>query len=541
VPRLTYTDAAGKPASLELTRDVVIGRLPECDVVLPKATVSRQHARVQKKGSRWVVVDLGSSHGTFVNRIRVTEQALAPGDKVQVGDEHVSFEDGFAGESLGVLTEHPVESGNLMQTVLGTRRMDVSQLVARPDRSVARTVQIGKSVRPDESTDREKEGAEALKLDAEIAGHLLALVKIGDELRRCSGVDEIAKTSVEIALKATGADRGVLALSNNEGVFTVVARVAARGDAETIVPSKTFVEKVVSQKIALMALDTTSDMALSAARSVVAQDIRSILCAPLWDGEKILGWLYLDKVHGSGRFRKEDLDLISAIGHYSAAEVARHRLTRRAIDLSRFLSADVIKHVAEVGAELSAKEQQVTVLFSDIKGFTGMSEKLDPSGVKALLDDYFERMTEILLDKYDGTLDKYIGDAIMALFGAPFSKGPEEDARRAVGAAVDMRDAIEVLSKTNPLYANFQVRIGVNTGRMVAGMLGSRRRLEYSVIGDAVNIASRLESSGEPGRIQIGESTYDLVKSAFACESAGERGLKNRERPVRAWWVIGRI
>ena len=549
---IRYMDAAGKPAELTLTKDVVVGRLPECDVVLPKATVSRQHARISRKNGRWVVADLGSSHGTFVNRVRIAEHTLGTGDRILVGEETIVFEEAGAATSdaIGVLTEHAIEAGDLMRTVMGTRRMDIAQLGTRPDPSVARTVNIGSGgARPGDTTDKPADGGHTLEMDAEIAGHLLALVKIGDELRRCADVDAIARRSLDIALRATGADRGALALSDDDapGQFVVRARVAARGSADGIAPSRTFVDRVVSQKVALMALDTGADSDLSSAKSIVAQAIRSILCAPLWDGDAILGWIYLDRVQGGQAFRKQDLDLVTAIGHYAAAEIARHRLTRRVIlaetrraHFARFLSADVIKHVESVGAELSAQEQQVTVLFSDIKGFTSMSEKLDPAGVKRLLDDYFERMTEILLDKYGGTLDKYIGDAIMALFGAPFSKGPADDATRAVGAAVDMRDTIETLSKEKPEYDGFQVRIGINTGRMVAGMLGSRRRLEYSVIGDSVNIASRLESGGEPGRIQIGESTWELVKDAFDCELAGERTLKNRERPVKTYWVKGR-
>ncbi len=108
---------------------------------------------------------------------------------------------------------------------------------------------------------------------------------------------------------------------------------------------------------------------------------------------------------------------------------------------------------------------------------------------------------------------------------------------RAVHAAVAMRDAVEKLRREEPRYADLAIRIGVNTGRVVAGMLGSRRRLEYTVIGDAVNVAARLESTSEPNRIQIGESTHELVKHAFECEVSGERTFKNREKPVRAWWV----
>jgi len=105
-----------------------------------------------------------------------------------------------------------------------------------------------------------------------------------------------------------------------------------------------------------------------------------------------------------------------------------------------------------------------------------------------------------------------------------------------------MRDEIAKMRGERPEWADLDVRTGINTGRVIAGMLGSpQRRMEYTVIGDAVNVASRLESSGEPGKIQIGEATWLAVKDRFRCEPAGERQVKNREQPVRSFWVVGAI
>jgi len=362
----------------------------------------------------------------------------------------------------------------------------------------------------------------------------------------------VCKTAVEMVMTATRTTRGVLALATPEGVFIPVFQRVNGQRVETgeVQVSSTFVERMVSKRVALIALDTGLDEALSTARSVVAMNIRSILCTPLWDGEEILGYLYLDNTKIDHRFGKADLDFVSAVAHATASEIGRLRLVERIREeeerrrnLGRFLSPDVIKLIdeeASAGLEptLSAREQLVTVLFTDIRGFTSLSERMKPAEVKRFLDDYFDRMTEIIIDRYQGTLDKYIGDAIMALFGAPFSNGSETDARRAVAAAVEMRDTLAGLRKQHPEYADIQIRVGINTGRMIAGMMGSQRRLEYSVIGDSVNVASRLESTAEPGTIQIGQSTHELVKDAFRCKLAGDRRVKNRAQPVRAYWVM---
>jgi adenylate cyclase len=369
----------------------------------------------------------------------------------------------------------------------------------------------------------------------------------------------VASTAVSLAMRATGADRGVLATREEDGgEFVPRVQLTTVGDgafsAGEVEISQTFVQNAVQKKVAAIARNTWDDVDLSSAKSIVALQIRSILCAPFGDGKDVQGYLYLDSVGAGRMFGLDDLDLVSVIGHHANAQLGRLRLQekmqaerQRRENLARFLSPDVIRHIEEeaeggdLDPTLSVREQQATVLFSDIVGFAAISEGMKPPALKRLLDDYFDKMTEILVDRHAGTLDKYIGDAIMALFGAPFSKGVSEDAVRAVSAAVDMRDALEQLRRDRPVeFGKVQFRIGVNTGKVVAGMMGSKRRLEYSVLGDAVNVASRLESSGEPGKILIGEETFAAVQHAFVCESAGERQVKNRARPVKCWWVLRR-
>ena len=552
-------------------REMTVGRQPDCDIVIPKQFVSRKHARIAPEtAGRWKVVDLDSSHGTFVNRLRVKEKVLAAGDQIVIGEDILVYEDGPAPavavsigpSSRGAAPEitnpepHPISSlittdakilseagigeGDLMRTMLDARRRDVADL--------------GRSTAPG-STD---------SAARDVAGHLLALVKISDELRRCTDVDAVCRVAVEMAVRTTGANRGAIGLWDDEAAAFVTRLTfdgSGRKSGGSLVISRTFVDKVVRDRIALIARDTNMDIELSGADSIVAAGIRSILCAPMWDGtgnpgdsgEQILGFLYLDITDGRRAFRNADLDLVTAIGHQAAAEISRLRLVDRIRseegrrrDLARFMSADVIRHIEEEskkngGKSLihTAKEMEVTILFADIQGFTRVAERLSPADVKKFLDEYLDYMTEVLVDQHGGTLDKYIGDAIMALWGAPFSKGIAIDAGNAVGAAVAMRDTMDVLRKTRPDFAHVEVRIGINTGRVVAGMIGSQRRLEYSVIGDPVNVASRLESSGEAGRILIGEATWEHIKDDFDCTFAGERQLRNREKSVKAWWVVG--
>ncbi|MFH1807850.1 MAG: adenylate/guanylate cyclase domain-containing protein [Pseudomonadota bacterium] len=587
MPFLRYTSQQGQVEHLELAKpEVIIGRLSKCDIVLTRPTVSRRHARVYRTGNHWYIADLGSSHGTLVNEQPATDRALVDGDAIRIGSAAVTYlerQDGAPGPSVqpvprslnlglgsdsgessplrdlatedsrdDIVAEQALDHGRLMQTMAQARRLDVTRIIENPHALMADLeAQAGPAAAPREVTQPKIPRAGTPAQGSDVASHLLTLVRISDELRRATDAEAVCRTSVDMLLSATRASRGVIALSTPDGTFVPVVQRTREGEANVRV-SQTFVDRVVRKRVGLVALDTGQDQALSMARSVVAFNIQSILCAPLWDGEDILGYLYLDSTGVHRTFGPSDLDFAVAVGHQAAAEIKRLRLVEqireeqeRRRNLGRFLSADVITHIEEeakagrLDPTLSASEQVVTILFSDIKGFTSLSERMAPAEVKKLLDDYFGRMTEIIVDRYKGTLDKYIGDAIMALFGAPYSSGTENDARNAVAAAVAMRDTVDKLRKERDEYAQVQIRLGINTGRVVAGTMGSQRRLEYSVLGDAVNVASRLESTGEAGAIQIGESTYEKVRDVFDCRFSGERKVKNRAQTVAAWWVIG--
>jgi adenylate cyclase len=184
---------------------------------------------------------------------------------------------------------------------------------------------------------------------------------------------------------------------------------------------------------------------------------------------------------------------------------------------------------------LKVEEKTATVLFVDIQNFTLLAERLRPQEVASLLNEYFTIMTDIVFE-YDGTLDKYIGDAIMATFGAPYSHG--NDAEKAVLAALKMRRELERLMNRKEEEHRFDVRIGINSGNVMAGYIGSTKRLEYTVLGEAVNIASYLESIAEPNEILIGEETFRQVNRFFRLEEAGKKRVKNGISEVRFYRVI---
>src|SRR5205823_175045 len=189
-----------------------------------------------------------------------------------------------------------------------------------------------------------------------------------------------------------------------------------------------------------------------------------------------------------------------------------------------------------IGVQQESTEDErkiVTILFSDVSGFTALAEKKDPEEVRTLMNACFESLVPVV-HKYGGTIDKFIGDEIMALFGAPTAH--EDDPERALHAALEMMDAIEAMNRKHG--TEFGIHIGINSGPVIAGQIGAENRRDYSVMGDAVNLAARLEDASSTGEIFVGPSTYQQTAHAFDFEKIPPLSLKGKEQPVQVHRLI---
>ena len=212
--------------------------------------------------------------------------------------------------------------------------------------------------------------------------------------------------------------------------------------------------------------------------------------------------------------------------------------------LGKFIPPQMHKAMmqGDFNTEITTRRKKLTIFFSDIKNFTAISEKLQPEDLTQYLNEYFSEMTKIALE-HGATIDKYIGDAVMLFFGDPTSKGEREDARACVEMSLKMQERMEYLKnkwKNSGFLNPFQIRIGINTGYCNVGNFGSDQRLTYTIIGGEVNIAARLETAGEAGKILMSFETYSHVKDLVDVNELNSIKMKGVSRKVKVFEVIGR-
>jgi adenylate cyclase len=290
--------------------------------------------------------------------------------------------------------------------------------------------------------------------------------------------------------------------------------------------------------------DLSADERFSGSESMKISGLRSAMCAPLLGAKRLLGVAYVDNMDKPGAFTQEELNVFAlvaaqagaaidnAIAHRKIAQQAEQRLA-----LERFLAPEVADMVAaNPQIRLGGVNQKVSVMFADIREFTQFSEHTEPARVVEVLNEYFTRVTDVILDN-GGMIDKYIGDAVMAVFGAPISKG--NDAANAVRSSIQTQRLVEEMNRdaTARDWPQLRVGIGINTGIVTAGNIGSPRRLDYTVVGDAVNLASRLMASAEGGQILISQSTAEGLGDEFQLNKLRARRVRGRSEPVQLFSV----
>jgi adenylate cyclase len=557
MPLIRIVNREGQSKNFNLVQDEIsIGRDLDNNLVLSDQRASRQHARIKKEKNQYVIHDLGSINGLFINETKTSSAALRHNDQIKIGNSILTFlekEEKTETKQSDLIVSQEGEYENWAQKTISVSPDD-SCLADFEARSAYRTGKNEKKRKFSLSRKLEEPEPQSELESLERANKALyVLYEISRQLNSMRSFDEILTEMMSLLFKVINADYGFLILTDqrkekNYAPLIVKYRSETKKGTKEIRASRSIIEKVIEDRVALLTSNAQEDSRFGATESLVRQNIRSAMCVPLWQKDEIIGVIQLDSVRYDNQFTEDELELLKTIGCQMAMILEQASLNDKLREeeqmrnkLERFHSPQVIEMILKSDQEtkeniMEAKELEATVLFTDIVGFTPLSEKMEPKAVNLLLNRHFSKMTDIIFD-LDGTLDKYIGDSLMAVFGAPFSR--DNDAERAVRAALKMKEALEAGKNADSREDKLNIRIGINTGQITAGNIGSPKRMDYTVLGDTVNVASRLETIAEPNQILIGEETYNRVKDKFKTREVGLRKLKGKTQDIRVYEVLG--
>ncbi len=558
---LKITEATGNSWDFELAPNAIysIGRAKENDIVLNDRRVSRHHAQVATENGHFKIIDGYFADGEFkrsVNRVFVNgiphlDKILEQGDMITIGESRLVYQTVAddqpqavgGGSNVATIPQKTPTGVNFDDQPLGHTQLLMS---AREIIGKHSNLSIeAEMVSPDEIKE--------LRRKAQILEMLYDMSKSLGTIFDLKGIFEQA---TDLIFRVTPSDRVVALLADETidgkildySLFPIA--IKARDEnmekvSERLTVSRTITQKVMREKIALLSQDAKTDAQFSGSDSIVAQGVRSTICAPLITESNVHGVVYADRLDPFAAFTPDDLELISAVAAQTAMAVetikAHKRLAREEVaraNYSRFMPEYVVKQLLEKpdSFRLGGINQKITVLFADIRGFTSLSEKENPEKIVGLLNKYFTAMSEIIF-AYGGTLDKYIGDGIMAIFGAPTAS--PEDSKNALKTAVAMQRRLKTLNEELSVagYGRVEIGIGLHTGIATIGYIGSEQRSEYTAIGDTVNLAARLEQSARGGQILISEATAAECEGLATLVQQDPLTVKNRLQPVSLFEV----
>ncbi|MBM4777428.1 MAG: FHA domain-containing protein [Archangiaceae bacterium] len=525
-PRLAGKFADGKQGEFPLSEKTSLGRHPNNTLRLVDREVSKEHCVIERVGATFLLRDLNSSNGTFVNGRKVRELRLRDGDEIALGNSRLVFMSGVdhAGatptSNAGVTV---VQSAHSMPAFLAT----VAQMESAEFRPADKLSDI-----------------ETLKQDYE-------KLRIANEFHRLVGMERDLPSLLDkilgVAFELLAADNAVIFLADDDGELNPQAIKRRKADNTEVTVSETVLKRVSETRSAVLTADAILDSRFSSSESIVAQGIRSAMAVPLLSKGVLKGILFCDTRERTNAFSEKDLKVLAGIASQAAialenadlaGKIEKEALTRA--ELSRFLAPAVAEAVVSGKVELLrvGRLAEVSVIFADIRGFTSMAEADSPQETVAMLNTFFTAMAGVIF-KYEGNLDKFIGDCVMATWGPPIVH--PDDAARALRCALEMLDEIHEMNRQREEAGKkaIEVGIGVNTGPAVVGYIGSTERHEFTAIGDSVNTSSRLCGLAKGAEVLASETTVRRAGPGFIVEPVSVLQVKGKEKGVPTFRILG--
>ncbi len=505
------------PSEYLLTAFNTLGRHPDNTVQVLDRIVSKEHCRITRgPQGGYIIRDVGSLNGSFVNGQRIEESPLTSGDEISLGNTLLRFEDDDEKKPA------PASSFTVVTDMLQ------SQVRSRVDANT-------RFLPAAEITD-----VEALRGDYEklrIAHELSQKLSVGTNL------DDLLQKIVDETFQLIKADRAVILLVDADTGQLEPRYVKQKREGEEIQLSTSILDEVRNKKRAVLSSDAMLDERFKASKSIIMQGIRSTMAVPLLYADHLVGVMHMDSTLTTGAFKEKDLTLFQGIATQAAVAIENHRLAKKIeheaaqrAQFQRLLSPNLVDQIVRGALQLDqgGTKREVTMLFADIRGFTDMSERHSPEEMVKTLNDYFEVMVDVLF-AHGGTLDKYVGDEIIGLFGAPVTLPDAAD--RAIRCGLEMQRALAEFNrvrrsaKLEPIH----IGIGINTGPVIAGAIGSSRTLQYTVIGDAVNVAARLCSVAKAGEVILSEFTMQHTQGTVNVEKRDPVHVKGKSAQLQIY------
>ena len=550
---LVITTPDGATMRHSLREKAMIGRHPECEVVLTDPMSSRRHCKIERAESGLIYVeDNGSANGTLHNNEPLKARTLLNnGDTLQIGGTHLVL------------------------------RLDVPAKKAAYEQAVS-IVHLDDEEASEPSFDfAQNAEANVLSDDEASSSDIGKLKRVTERLAKLIDISKVMGTTLDsqkllnICLDKLfeifpQTDRGIVVLAGPDGSLpstrspekeqagTLESRKGAipavkyregAGQDNDVRLSRTVVNRVRSERQAVLVSDASGD---AAGLSMARFEIKSLMCAPLLIEKADLGFIQLETKSRQHAFTRDDVGVLTAVAGQVAVVIRNAELQRDAAaaaaqreNLSRFLSPDLVEEVVNgnLSVALGGTEKKGTIFFSDIVSFTKLAGRMSAQNVVTLLNRYFTVMQNIVFRR-GGSIDKCQGDNIMAHWGVLGDQG--DFTASAVTAAIEMQIALFTFNRDEALRNEIVLPptplghgIGVNTGIVCAGNIGSDRKIEFTVIGDTVNLSARIEALAGRGQVFVGEPTWEEIKERAFCIRMPDCPAKNVEKPLPIYSVRG--
>lgn len=508
-----------------------IGREDDNTIVVLHGYLSRHHAQIviSSDSDSATLTDRQSLNGTFVNECKIEECQIKHGDLIRFGSVFFKFVKTLPTPQQKPINEDTSNLSILRQVAPEKTRIKMRELL-QPD-------QAERSVLKLRNQDAHQRSVNKLQI----------LLEVSKQLSSPEESDRLMQKILDLLFEIMQVDRAAILMVDEQTGKLEQKAVKLQSDYQDNAQfySKRIANFVRKQGNGILTDDARIDTLFNDSVSILKQGIHAAMCVPLKPRDTVIGVLYVDNLSMTDLYSDEDLEFLTCLANQAAIAIENSRLyTQMEAEavmrdkLERFFPRTVSRKLREEG-NLEIVDTEVTALFADISNFTKMSSQMEPRQIIEMLNEYFQVMVEEIVFPYEGTLEKYIGDALLAVWGAPYRKPNDVDL--AVQAAIDMQWAVRRLNqvwiqrKRRPI----QIHIGLNTGNVAAGNIGSAKLIQYATIGDTTNVTSRICNLAKPNEILIAQSTLDKLNDrTIPVEKMPPMRVKGKSKPLDLYRVL---